>query len=290
MSNTGEYLHASNAFIDEESRLRYQAGVSERFLWEHTSEMLQGLGSNQNVLEVGSGVSAQTEHLIKRLPIDSVVHCIDINSDHISKAKQFLHNSCEYFENIRFHVMDALNTCFDDQVFDGVYISWVLEHLAPSNQEKLLNEVYRVLKPGGWVIINEIDLTPHTGVYAELNNGTPGILYSYLKCLSKIQSSLGGNSSTGSIENLSAVLGKSSFETIQIKHLSMAYESTHPEFNDSIQDGINLFSSLERTLAPEAQILKGTILDLTEEFKKLTYIDWRFGQAVLNKLKERKLL
>lgn len=285
MSNTSEYLHASNVFIDEESRLRYQADVSERFLWEHTSEMLQGLDSNQSVLEVGSGVSAQTEHLLKRLPIDSVVHCIDINSNHISKAKKYLRNACERFGNLRFHVMDALNISFDDQVFDGVYISWVLEHLTPSDQQKLLIEVYRVLKPGGWVIINEIDLTPRTGVYAELSNGTPEILYSYLECLSKVQSSLGGNSSTGSIENLSATIGKSSFETVQICHLSMAYEYTDPEFNDSIQDGINLFSSLEKVLDSESQILKGTISDLTKEFKKLTCIDWKFGQAALKKLK-----
>jgi SAM-dependent methyltransferase len=38
---------------------------------------------------------------------------------------------------------------FADNHFDGVYHSHVLEHLEPSDGEKLLDECYRVLRPGG---------------------------------------------------------------------------------------------------------------------------------------------
>lgn len=38
---------------------------------------------------------------------------------------------------------------FDDRQYDAVYHSHVLEHLDPTDGEKLLDECYRVLKPGG---------------------------------------------------------------------------------------------------------------------------------------------
>ena len=38
---------------------------------------------------------------------------------------------------------------FEDNRFDGVYHSHVLEHLDPQDGEKLLDECYRVLRPGG---------------------------------------------------------------------------------------------------------------------------------------------
>ena len=38
---------------------------------------------------------------------------------------------------------------FDDNQFDAVYHSHVLEHLEPADGEKLLSECYRVLRPGG---------------------------------------------------------------------------------------------------------------------------------------------
>ena len=48
---------------------------------------------------------------------------------------------------------------FEDNFFDLVVSSWVLEHL--ENPKKVFDEIYRVLKPGGKVIF----LTPNTWSY-----------------------------------------------------------------------------------------------------------------------------
>lgn len=45
-----------------------------------------------------------------------------------------------------------------DNFVDGVYSGHTLEHLYPNHAYKLLNEIYRILKPGKWLRINVPDL------------------------------------------------------------------------------------------------------------------------------------
>ena len=47
--------------------------------------------------------------------------------------------------------LDIQNIPFDDDSFDTVFANHVLEHIPDEN--KALTEVYRVLKPGGWAIM-----------------------------------------------------------------------------------------------------------------------------------------
>ncbi len=58
------------------------------------------------------------------------------------------------FEDIHFSHMDAENMTFEDNSFDTVCISNTLHHLPDIN--KILNEMKRVLKPGGLFIVNEM--------------------------------------------------------------------------------------------------------------------------------------
>lgn len=48
---------------------------------------------------------------------------------------------------------DVLNLPFKDDFFDGVYCSHLIEHLYPEDVFKLANEIGRVLKSGGVVVI-----------------------------------------------------------------------------------------------------------------------------------------
>jgi len=56
--------------------------------------------------------------------------------------------------------------CKDSSV-DGVYSGHTLEHLWPNEAYRLLNEIYRVLKPGCWLRINFPDLK----LYIDFYNG-----------------------------------------------------------------------------------------------------------------------
>jgi len=69
---------------------------------------------------------------------------IDISNTAIEKSKK-------KYPRFEYHVMDATNLRFDDNFFDAVVCSEVIEHLEDS--DKLLREVNRILKSGGKFVI-----------------------------------------------------------------------------------------------------------------------------------------
>ncbi len=71
-------------------------------------------------------------------------------------GEEWLKEAREHFpkEHIQFKRMEGEQLDFEDNSFDVVAISNALHHL--KDIEKSFSEMRRVLKPGGWVIINEI--------------------------------------------------------------------------------------------------------------------------------------
>ncbi len=59
--------------------------------------------------------------------------------------------------------------CHDD-IVDGVYSGHTLEHLYPNHAYFLIAEIYRILKPGGWLRINVPDLEIAIDYYMGKNN------------------------------------------------------------------------------------------------------------------------
>ena len=67
---------------------------------------------------------------------------VDIDEHAINKAKEKFQKS-----NLEFKVGDAMNLQYPDNTFDVVVCSQVYEHVPSS--EKMMDEIYRVLIPGG---------------------------------------------------------------------------------------------------------------------------------------------
>ncbi len=95
------------------------------------------------ILEVGCGKGRNAEVLKKRWKADVVG--IDLDQETIETAKR-LHPSVE------FRVMSLELLDFPDQSFDRLYAIDVLEHV--DDLEKSANEIVRVIKPGGVLVIN----------------------------------------------------------------------------------------------------------------------------------------
>jgi len=113
--------------------------------WARRVGMLtNSLKSGMKVLEIGCGTGFFTQEIVKK-PVQ--VTAIDISPDLIEIARQNI-----IYQNVEFTIENAYDMTFDDQTFDAVIGSSVLHHL---DIDQALKEIYRVLKPGGYIAFTE---------------------------------------------------------------------------------------------------------------------------------------
>jgi ubiquinone/menaquinone biosynthesis C-methylase UbiE len=98
--------------------------------------------NNGVILDVGCG----SGYILERLSADHK-YGIDLSLNNITKAKKNLAGK----KNIFLERADAQNLPFNDSFFDCVVSSEVIEHVP--NPEKVLAEIFRVLKADGRMVI-----------------------------------------------------------------------------------------------------------------------------------------
>lgn len=140
------YLHGYRA--EERERLHRQA----RFLEPMVHDRLP-FRRRKRVIEVGCGVGAQTEILLRHFP-ELHVTGIDIQEDQLAEARRFLATVPWATGRYEIRRMDAEKLEFEPESFDGAFLCWILEHV-PSPQ-RVLSEVRRVLVPGAPVVCSEV--------------------------------------------------------------------------------------------------------------------------------------
>jgi ubiquinone/menaquinone biosynthesis C-methylase UbiE len=144
--NESTYLHGFSS--TEQARLMRQARVGESTIFrniDYTGAM--------RLLEVGSGVGAQTEILLRRFP-ELHATCVDLNEAQLDAARQNLGGMPWLDGRYTLQHADATNLPFEAHSFDAAFLCWVLEHV-PS-PARVLAEVRRVLSPGAPVYITEV--------------------------------------------------------------------------------------------------------------------------------------
>lgn len=145
------YLHGfSNA---EQERLRKQAQFIEHEIYQSLN-----LSRVKNLLEVGCGVGAQSEILLRRFPNIHLTG-IDLSDRQLQAAQQSLTlnpvaNPPQSKPRFSIQKMDASKMTFANDTFDGAFLCWVLEHIP--KPQRVLDEVLRVLKPGSPIYITEV--------------------------------------------------------------------------------------------------------------------------------------
>ena len=140
------YLHG---FSDtEQARLVKQARLLEATLFNQ----IDYTGARR-LLEVGSGVGAQTEILLRRFP-DLHVTGVDLSESQLAAARANLQNLPWCRDRYDLRQADAGNLPFEPRQFDAAFLCWVLEHV-PS-PARVLSEVRRVLAPGSPVYVTEV--------------------------------------------------------------------------------------------------------------------------------------
>jgi ubiquinone/menaquinone biosynthesis C-methylase UbiE len=99
-------------------------------------------------LEIGSGTGEVSKYIAKNY-IGSVI-ATDIDPEQIAIARR----GCANIANLTFQEIDAVDLPFDNESFDVVLSFGVLHHV--DKWKTALEEVKRVLRPGGYFIYAEV--------------------------------------------------------------------------------------------------------------------------------------
>jgi len=118
------------------------AGWVERYYVPH-------LSSAKQVLDVGCGPGALASEIAQRFP-DKTIIGVDASESRLEHARQN-----HVFPNLSFKCANSTELPFSDQQFDAVYSRLMLEYL--HNPETAISEMARVCKPGGHVILQDLD-------------------------------------------------------------------------------------------------------------------------------------
>lgn len=107
----------------------------------------------RRLIEVGSGVGAQTAILLRQFP-ELHVTGIEINETQIADARQFL--ATVPWATGRYEIVkgDARRLDFQPESFDCAFLCWILEHVG--DPARALGEVRRVLSPGAPIVCSEV--------------------------------------------------------------------------------------------------------------------------------------
>lgn len=101
------------------------------------------------VLDVGCGIGGTTRYLAKKLGPNANLTGITLSSVQVSRATQLA--KAQGISNVQFQLMDALNMDFPSNTFDLVWACESGEHMP--DKKKYIDEMTRVLKPGGKLVI-----------------------------------------------------------------------------------------------------------------------------------------
>ncbi|TND09861.1 MAG: methylase involved in ubiquinone/menaquinone biosynthesi [Bacteroidetes bacterium] len=147
MTASEKYLHGFTS--GEQERLYRQARFLENIVYSEID-----LSGVKQLLEVGCGVGAQSQILLRRFP-DLFLTSIDFSDVQLQAARKNLDQNPVAANRFELLQMDAQDMPLPSKgKFDGAFLCWVLEHVP--DPKKVLSEVRRVLQPGSTVYVTEV--------------------------------------------------------------------------------------------------------------------------------------
>lgn len=134
-------------------------GPAGRLRWKRRVQMLtQHLTAGMKVLELGCGAAYFTRELV---PTGAEITAIDVSPELLEMARR----NCAA-SNVSFEIANAYALNYPNATFDSVVGSSVLHHL---EIEQALQQIYRVLRPGGTIAFTEPNmLNPQIAVQKNL--------------------------------------------------------------------------------------------------------------------------
>ena len=121
---------------------------------------LSNFTDDMHIIDVGCGVGGSTRRLSHET--GCCVTGIDLSDEYIDAAERIT-RLLSLQDRVKFHAASALELPFEDNLFDG---AWSIQ-MNMNVEDKLgwLKEVYRVLKPGGRIVLYEVCGNKNTPVH-----------------------------------------------------------------------------------------------------------------------------
>jgi len=143
----GYFSEASARRYDHQVEILFSgtAGAMRRSLLPVLKKNTTGQG---RWLEIGCGSGSATRSVLATFP-KARVTALDLSASYLKVAQEKLGD----FDNVDFVQGDGTVLEFKDETFDAVYSVYLLHEMPREEREKLVREAFRVLKPGGTLIL-----------------------------------------------------------------------------------------------------------------------------------------
>jgi len=260
MSN---YIHGY--VPEEQERLVEQAGVLGSLIYPRID-----FNGCKHILEIGSGVGAQTQVLLNLFP-DLKITCVDAEPKQIQKAQANLSSS---LDRLTFECQDARKLKMEKK-FDGAFICWVLEHIPDPTQ--VLRSLKSHLLPGSKIWLTEV-YNSSFYFYPELSG-----LRAYYEKYNRFQRSIGGDPDVGL--KLGNLLHEAGFDQIDLYpggfHLSQHDSNTLRQFTTYwkglMKSGAASMLEAQMINQEEVQLMEQDLDTISKDRNAVFY--YRFVQA-----------
>lgn len=244
------YIHGFSQ--QEQTRLRKQARFGEQVIYQDID-----LTSVAKLLEVGCGVGAQSEILLRRFP-EIQITGIDLNQLQLDAAQTYLSQTPFFKNRMQIQNMDASKMSFVDKSFDGSFLCWILEHVP--NPIAVLSEVRRVLKPGSPVYITEV---MNSSFFLEPYS--PNV-WKYWMAFNDFQYDQAGDPFIGA--KLGNYLLQTGFKDISIRTKTFHWDNREPQKRkDTVEYWEELLLSAAPTLVQEKYVSEEIVEGMKKEMQ-----------------------
>jgi ubiquinone/menaquinone biosynthesis C-methylase UbiE len=152
---TRNFHFQTDGYLSEASARRYDHQVE--ILFSGTAASMRRLilpvlkqftGGEGRFLELGSGTGSATRQVLRAFPRAKVT-ALDLSAPYLKVAQDNL----RAFRKVDFVQGDATELDFRENTFDAVYSVYVMHELPARERELLVREAFRVLKPGGVLLL-----------------------------------------------------------------------------------------------------------------------------------------
>jgi len=246
-----EYLHGFDR--KEQKRLLHQARFLEPYVYPGVDLEFQ-----KSLLEVGCGVGAQTQILLRRFP-DLEIMGVDLSQKQLDVAKHELKPAIKD-GRVKLKQADAQELKLPKKDFDAAFLCWFLEHVP--EPLKVLKRVRTHLRKGAKIYCTEVFnqtlfMEPYSPAYLK-----------FWAQFNDYQWTIKGHPFLGG--NLGHLLHEAGFVDIQTEVRPCHFDSREPERRAAFTEYFyQILLSAEKTLIKEGRITPQDMKEMKKEVERV---------------------